>query len=140
MYAVKKYFGRLKSDMVPAASLISAFYAGDIFARAFAQFCYQLRTSEFFEQMREVHNLLSMRHEHIVHVHDWFVQSSAERLHLTSGCLVSNAIVDTSIFRFVDDEDGSLCLVTELCEGEIGGEKIGGNLQEVSTSMSENKH
>jgi hypothetical protein len=50
MYAVKKYFGRLKSDMVRAASLISAFYAGVIFFRVCAHFCNQLRTCEFWSR------------------------------------------------------------------------------------------
>ena len=74
MYAVKKYFGRLKSDMVPAASLISAFYAGVIFAHAYAHFCYQLRTSEFFEQMsaffdRTELSTISVKHAYISDLH-----------------------------------------------------------------------
>jgi hypothetical protein len=66
MYAVKKYSGRLKSDMVRSVRLLPLIFV-------VSDSCYHihLTLSKFFWQMREVQNLQSMRHEHVVAVHDW---------------------------------------------------------------------
>jgi hypothetical protein len=76
--------------------------------------------------MREVQNLQSMRHEHVVAVHDWCAGTG--RMGWGSLRVIRPIELRTfdflsQIYRFVDANDGSLCLVTELCEG--------GNLQEV---------